>query len=74
MNIQEWQHLLVRRFQYRIVAQTNGVSVTLIDCDGNTHWFEPHPATLKPEELAMLTRRFLRARDHIIDGTDEDAA
>ena len=72
LSIDEWERFL-KRFGYRVDAVIGNDAVRLRDCRGDVHRFSPHPAKLKPAELAMLTRDFLFTRGHEL-GADETAA
>ena len=61
----------MRRFGFTIIGQTRD-GVSLIDKDGATQYFNPHPGQLHPDALGMLTRLFLKNRGFDIE--DADAA
>ena len=71
MNMDEWLHTM-RRFGLGVEAVIGQESVRLRDGNGGVYRFSPHPATLKPAERAMLTRRFLRNAGFIDDADDAD--
>lgn len=65
MERDDWSRIL-RRYGYRVEMIFEG-AVLLRDTNGNPHRFEPHPNSVTPAELAMLTRDFLRLRGFEIE-------